>query len=294
MKPRNAAGTAGLALTVALAVSAAAVPGKAHPIAPVRSPAFRSATDHRVPALVVNVHVGKQHITRSRTGFRPGNTIFNVYFSPARGHAAVQLLRLRQGYTFEEFRADLERDDLSAIRQLDRQVIFYGGMPATPETPGHFGVRLEPGKYWLFDFDTPRWDSLRVEGSPQRRSLPQTTGAIDMVIRHGKHRFATPRSLPNAGWLRQTNRTGEPHFMDMTNVKPSTSRRQVRRALNGQGGSHWAIKDYPGTFLVSPGRSVVWRYSYPPGKYLELCFWPNAEDGTTHAEMGMWNFITLL
>jgi hypothetical protein len=38
---------------------------------------------------------------------------------------------------------------------------------------------------------------------------------------------------------------------------------------------------------------MVWRYSYPRGKYLELCFWPSKEDGTTHAEMGMWNFITL-
>ncbi len=247
----------------------------------------------RVPALVVNVHVGKHHLTRSRTGFRPGNTVFNVYYSPARGHAAVQLVRLRHGYAFEELRADLESDDVSAIRRIDRKAIFYGGMPATHQNPNHFGVRLEPGKYWLFDFDTPRWVSLRVEGAPQRRTLPRTTGSIDMVMRHGKHRFATPTSLPSMGWLRQTNRTDEPHFMDMTNVKPSTTRRQVRRAFNGQGGDSWAIKDYPGTFLVSPGHTVVWRYAYPPGRYLELCFWPNDVDGMSHAEMGMWNFITL-
>ena len=38
---------------------------------------------------------------------------------------------------------------------------------------------------------------------------------------------------------------------------------------------------------------MVWRYSYPRGKYLELCFWSSKEDGTPHAQMGMWNFITL-
>ena len=120
-------------------------------------------------------------------------------------------------------------------------------------------------------------------GLPASRGCPATPDAAtyDRLDRHGdahgKHRFATPTTLPSKGWLRQTNRTDEPHFMDMTNVKPSTTRRQVRRAFNGQGGASWAIKDYPGTFLVSPVRSVVWRYSYPPGKYLELCFWPNYE-----------------
>ena len=292
MKPRNAPGSAGLVLTLALAVAGTAVPGAADAVDTVRSPAVQST--ERLPALAVHVQVGQHRITLSRNGFRPGNTVFNIHFSPARGHAAVQLVRLRQGYTFKEFGADLQSDELSAIRRIDRQAIFYGGMPATRETPAHFGARLGAGSYWLFDFDTPRRVALRVEGSPQRRSLPETTGSIDMVMRHGMHRFATPTSLPSEGWLRQTNRTDEPHFMDMTNVKASTTRRQVRRAFNGQGGDNWVIEEYPGTFLVSPGRSVVWRYTYPPGKYLELCFWPNGENGKTHAEMGMWNFVTLL
>ena len=292
MKSTNAPGGAALVLTLALAVSPITVPGAANAHDAARSPAARSTTSRR-PALVVDVQVGKHHITRSRTGFRPGNTVFNVYFSPTRGHAAVQLVRLRQGYTFDDLRADLESGDLGAIRRIDRKAVFYGGMPATHRRPSHFGVRLDPGTYWLFDADTPRWVSLRVTGAPQRRTLPRTTGSIDMVMRHGEHRFATPTSLPIQGWVKQTNRTDEPHFMDMTMVKPSTTRRQVRRAFNGQGGTGWIIKDYPGTFVVSPGRSVVWRYAYPPGRYLELCFWPNAADGTSHAETGMWNFITL-
>ena len=83
--------------------------------------------------------------------------------------------------------------------------------------------------------------------------------------------------------------------MDMTKVKRSTTRRQVRRAFAGQGPENpkWALRDYPGTLPRQSRRSIVWRYSYPRGKYLELCFWPSKEDGTSHAEMGMWNFITL-
>jgi hypothetical protein len=159
----------------------------------------------------------------------------------------------------------------------------------------HFGTRLDPGHYFLFDFDHPRWVRLRVEGAPQHRSLPQTNGSVNMVLDHQNHRFHNPPRLPRSGWLRQTNQTDEPHFMDMTKVKRSTTKRQVRRAFAGKGPQdpNWALHDYPGTLLISPRRTVVWRYSYPPGKYLELCFWPSNEDGTPHAEMGMWNFITL-
>lgn len=45
--------------------------------------------------------------------------------------------------------------------------------------------------------------------------------------------------------------------------------------------------------MISPGHTVVWRYAYPPGKYLEACFWPSNKTGAPHAEMGMWNYLTL-
>jgi hypothetical protein len=93
--------------------------------------------------------------------------------------------------------------------------------------------------------------------------------------------------------LRQTNRTDEPHFTALFKVKRSTTRAQVRKAFNGQGDASWAIREYPGSFVLSPGRSMVWHYAYPRGKYLELCFWPSDEDGTPHAFMGMWNFVEL-
>ena len=248
----------------------------------------------RAAAVHVHVTVRKHRIKVSKSGFRPGNTVFDVR-SRNGGSAGVQLVRFRSGYTFADFRHDLESDNLAAIRRIDRLAVFYGGMPVSPRGASRFGARLEAGRYLLFDFDNPRWVWLRVQGAPQRRSLPPTTGSVDMVLDHQDHRWQTPRRLPRSGWLRQTNRTDEPHFMDMSKVKRSTTRKQVRRYFAGKGPENpsWALQDYPGTFLVSPGRTVVWQYSYPPGKYLELCYWPSREDGMTHAEMGMWNFVTL-
>ena len=241
----------------------------------------------------VRVTVRKHRITRSKSGFRPGNTVFDL--RSLNGGVAVQLLRLRSGYTFTEFRHDNESDSIKAIRRIDRKVVFYGGMPAYDHRVTHFGARLDAGRYFLIDFDHPRRVRLRVEGTPERRALPKATGTINMVMDHQEHRFQTPRRLPRSGWLRQTNRTDEPHFMVMIKVKHSTTRRQVRRAFAGQGPQNpkWLLHEYQGTYVISPGRTVVWRYGYPRGKYLEVCFWPSAENGTTHAEMGMWNFITL-
>jgi hypothetical protein len=248
----------------------------------------------RAAAVHVHVTVKEHRIIRSKNGFRPGNTVFDLT-SHGGGIAAVELLRLHDGYTFTEYRHDIDSDEVSDIRRIDHKVVFYGGMPVYKRGVSHFGARLDAGRYFLIDFDHPRWVRLRVEGAPQRRSLPRATGSVDMVQDHQDHRFRTPHRLPRSGWLRQTNRTDEPHFMDMIKVKRSTTKMRVRRAFAGHGPENpkWLLHNYPGTYVVSPGRTVVWRYAYPRGKYLEICFWPSAEDGTSHAEMGMWNLTTL-
>ena len=102
----------------------------------------------------VHVYVGKRRITLAEPRLRPGNTVFHLHFSPTNGHAAVQVLRLRHGYTWDEFSADIESDDLDALGRIDRRVVFYGGLPVSPDTPRQVRVRLEPGAYWLIDFDT--------------------------------------------------------------------------------------------------------------------------------------------
>ena len=82
--------------------------------------------------------------------------------------------------------------------------------------------------------------------------------------------------------------------MDMTNVEPLTTRRQVRRAFNGQEATVGRSRTTRAPSSSVPDEASSGATPIRPGKYLELCFWPSAEDGMTHAEMGMWNFITLL
>ena len=287
--------TAALALAVSFSLAAPAHSSQAATDTGSRRVDHGAAHHARaaVGAVHVRVTVRKHRVTRSRTGFRPGNTVFDL--RSRAGRSAMQLVRFRAGYTFDDFQRDLQSEDIEAIRRIDRKVVFYGGMPVDRKGVSHYGAHLGSGRYYLIDFDHPRWVRLRVEGRPQHRTLPRTTGSVDMVLDGDEHRFSTPRRLPRSGWLRQTNRTDEPHFMDMFKVKRSTTRHQVRRFFAGEGPAEprWILGSYPGTFVVSPGHTVVWKYSYPRGKYLEVCFWPSDEDGTTHAEMGMWNFVTL-
>src|SRR4051812_39632699 len=125
----------------------------------------------RAAAVHVHVTVMKHRIIRSKNGFRPGNTVFDLTLKGG-GTAAIELLRLRSGYTFAEFRHDLDSDDIEAVRRIDRQAVFYGGMPVYERGPSQFGARLDAGHYFLLDSDHPRWVRLRVEGAPEHRLLP--------------------------------------------------------------------------------------------------------------------------
>ena len=126
-------------------------------------------------------------------------------------------------------------------------------MPVSPKGASRFGARLEAGRYLLFT-STTRAGCGSVCRGPQRRSLRPTTGSVDMVLDHQDHRWQTPRRLRRSGWLRQTNRIDEPHFMDMSKVKRSTTRKQVRRYFAGKGPENpsWALQDYPGSVPGQP------------------------------------------
>jgi hypothetical protein len=107
--------------------------------------------------------------------------------------------------------------------------------------------------------------------------------------------FPAPSGLPNAGWLKQTNHAVEPHFMDFQQVKKSTTRAHVKKFFdNGaKGQPSFGLPATAGTLIVSPGHTIVWKYTLPKGKYVVACFWPSKKTGMPHALMGMWNLLSL-
>jgi hypothetical protein len=266
------------------------------------SPASGS-TPHRtaqaVPAgaaapLTVRIDVAKTSMTLSTDTIRPGNTMFEL--ASAGGGGTVEVVRLRKGFDVMEFRDTfikaMEQGDVKAVRKLDRRAVFYGGMPVDKHGVNMFGFELGRGHYLVVNPDRDMFTTFTVAGRHHAGRLPKADSRINYV---GEDRFGGPASLASHGWMKQTNKTDEPHFTDLQKVKKSTTKRTVAKyfASGAQAQPKWVLGEMAEGMVLSPGHSMVWKYDVSHGKYIALCWWPSAENGMPHAMMGMWRLLNL-
>lgn len=281
----------GLLMSLALGGTALAAPGQAD--AAPHDTTARTALPRVAAPVVVHLTVTPDGVTRSRTGFRPGWTTFTVEATGTGG--SVEVMRLRHGYTLTMLKKDfggLFNGDVKAVRRVDRKVDFYGGSQLLRGREAAFATRLDAGRYLIANLDKGTWTWMRVAGAPQARTHPRASGVINTVP---EDRFANPHRNYRTGWIRTTNRTDEPHFVDLQQVKATTTKKKVRAFMQSgaRGEPTWALGATAGTLVVGPGHTVFWSHDVPRGKYLELCWWPSDETGMPHAMMGMWHLTWL-
>ncbi|GCD90504.1 hypothetical protein [Nocardioides sp. LS1] len=261
---------------------------------PAGAPAIhRPAGSAQAPPVRVTVRITKDGVRRSMTGFRPGSTIFDMVSDGGTG--TLEVIRLHDGYSLKEIQKDfggLFSGDLKAIRRIDRNVEFYGGSSVTRHTRASFATHLDAGLYYLVNLDRGTWRTMRVTGKVQQRWMPVSHGPTNIV---SPNRFDTPRRMAHSGWMRTTNKSDEPHFVDMNLVKWSTTPQQVKKFFEGGAKGHpsWGLGVSGGTLVIGPGHTVAWSYDLPRGKYVLDCFWPDDETGMPHALMGMWHLTRL-
>jgi len=249
----------------------------------------------------------------SDSKFRPGNTVFKVKNAAGKpGRGLIQVLRLKSGYTLLDANTDFglafpedesTPPDVDAIKRIDKNIVFYGGMEAPNKKGGpatKWAVKIDkPGTYYVINFDagTPP-TAFKAKGDRQRRALPSKSGRVDAasgpggtnVWKVGKHNAAH-------GWMSTTNNAEEPHFVILDHVKKSATMKQVTDCFSGDP-CHVFAKDGASadTGVISPGHSFLWAYDLPKGKYLAECFWPSNQTGMggmPHALMGMLKFTNL-
>jgi hypothetical protein len=246
-------------------------------------------------------------ITSTRSGphlsvdrLRPGKTLFKVM--PGHTHGTIQVLRLKPGYSLRHATSDFAKafgqtTDVKAVRRIDRNVVFYGGMgvPAADAKPNWWGVDLDKAdRYYAVNLDKNTLTPFTVRGTHQRRSLPAATGWLNMATSStGANVFRAPKSDPHRGWMRTTNNAAEPHFVVLDRVKESTTKADVLAALSSPNPPAFDLGTKADTNVISPGHSFVWHYGTHRGKYLAMCFWPSKVDGTPHAFMGMFKLFHL-
>jgi hypothetical protein len=253
--------------------------------------------------LVVKIKTTRSSPRLSQDTLRPGKTVFEV----RRGNTGglIQVLRLKKGYHLKRAAQDFaaafgKTPDVKAIRRIDRNVVFYGGM----ETPkkgktAMWGTDIDKaGKYFVLNFDKNNLSTFRAKGRHQHRGLPHRDGWINPALAKDgvTNIWRIARNNPHKGWMQSTNQAEEPHFVELDHVKKNTTTKDVRDFFaNPTGEPPFLAKDQAetDTGVISPGHSFVWRYHLPKGKFIALCFWPSKMDGTPHALMGMWKLTTL-
>jgi len=295
MQKRTAA--AGTALVFAASVTGlAATSGSAQ--ATTHHSAARAAS-----TLTVKITSQLNGIKLSTHAIQPGKTLFKVY----RGHGGgeMQLLRLKPGYSLQQAGKDFGatfQGDVKAIRRVDRNVVFYGGIDvpaAGTKAPNQWGVNVDkPGTYYVVNIGVQKKNLLTplvVKGKTQHRTLPKATGWANATGTPGANKWVTPATDPNRGWMSTTNNAEEPHFPVLNEVQESTTTQDVLDyiALNTQAPPSWALPAGTEAGIISPGHTEVWKYALPKGKYIVMCFWPSKTNGMPHFAMGMFRLFHL-
>lgn len=264
-----------------------------------------SQTNHRAAPLVVTITTtAKGAITLSDTAIRPGNTMFKVL--PHRKGGDLQVLRLKSGYGLKKAFQDIGKafqGDIPAIKRVDNNIVFYGGNIMQPKggNPTFWGVNIDKrGRYIVLNVDSDALTTLRVRGTHQRRSLPGKSGVINMATaKDGVTNVWKPGSkIAKHGFMRTTNHAKEPHFVDLGHVKKGTTNQDVQNYFSDPTAPPvppFAAADgaTTATGVISPGKTFVWSYRLPKGKYLVDCFWPSKTSGMPHALMGMWKLFNI-
>jgi hypothetical protein len=136
--------------------------------------------------------------------------------------------------------------------------------------------------------------TFSVAGEPRMASMHQTAGTIRAITVPGGSAWVS-RGLPRLGdgWLRFANSSQELHFLDMSGVRPGTTRAQVKRALLTSGQPKFFTGVSYVSDVISPGVSIALKGPFAPGEYLVTCFIPSEADGMPHALMGMWKLVDI-
>ena len=241
----------------------------------------------------ISVHMTKNKVRLSQTNVHAGLIHFRVVSSDQRFHQ-MQVARMHGHYTLQDAERDFGKafsGDVHAVRRLDHHVAFRGGTPAHKSGyPGQVYLDLTAGHYYVFDQDGQGLASLNVRGTEGNKPGVQHDAQITATT----YGFETSR-LPRSGWIKFRNVSDQPHFIELTRVKDSTTRRQVAREAHHPSNRQpsWLLHAGTDSSVISPYRSEVLHYRLPAGKYLVACFWPDDDTGMPHFYMGMWKLVHL-
>jgi len=249
--------------------------------------------DKAAQSLTVTITSSKKAVDLSTHKIRPGKTTFKVVRGH-RGGGLLQVLRLKKGYSLKHAFSDFgkafgETTNVKAVRRIDRNVVFYGGMPAPAkdDPASKWAVDIDRhGLYYVVNLDKGVLAPLVAKGKHQRRSWPGADGKLNIAPGNV---WKPGSNNAHKGYMNTTNNAAEPHFVDMEHVVEGTTVEDVFAFFTDETAPNPLADDHAAadTGIISPGHTFRWKYHVPKGTYFSACFWPSKVDGTPHAFMGM-------
>jgi hypothetical protein len=287
----------GLRLRRTKAIAAATVVVSAAALAVTAAAPAEAAT--AVPT--VKVRISDSSITFSGGGATTSAGVTTLHAGRYRFHVVgvggdriLQLLRFQNGYTPQQAQQDFNdafEGNVPAVQRIDNGVVFLGGVDAAPKHPGTMVVRLRATQLMAIDLNGDATAMVNVVGTAHEQKKVAHTGTYSAFT----YGWGVSKHLPASGMAKFVNSADQPHFLVIQRVKDSTTNAKVRKFINagGQGNPPWVLKASADTGVLSPGKSQLFRYDLPAGKYLLACFWPDYFTGMPHVNMGMWKLVTL-
>lgn len=280
---RLAAGTLSLALAGSFLTAATATTAQASSAA---------------PAPTTKVWITKYRNIEMPDQIRPGVHRFVVRSAKNSG---FQILKPRKGYTKRELSEDVASFSVRAVRRLERNTVFMGGVNSSKGEPGVMWTRLPRGRYWVVDTfgeRTPprKVDDLWVRGARHRGVLP---GAATIRSTGDAAWAPRPKVMPASGIVTFRNPSDANHFLGAAKLLPGKTvadfEEWVEQSMEGNevpAPVDWETGMESG--VVGPDRAMSLKYDLPPGRYVLVCWWPDADMGNMpHVFMGMYRGITL-
>ena len=275
---------------VAATIAAAMTTAGAGVLAAVASPAASAAT---APTAIAVSMSGKA-VQLSTTSIPAGNVVFNV--KSLKGDHALQLLQLHSGYTKQQAKKDVDAafgGNKAAIKRVDKNITWLGGIDAPAGHPGTVATVLKPGSYLATDQNSNAISGFDVVSSTANyRTLYPNSFVTTKGNEFHPH---TSLALPKSGWVKFHNNAEEPHMFVFQHVKQSTTNKDVQDyiASGSQQQPSWGLQESSEAGVISPGQTEVFNYRLPAGKYLVACFWPSIQTGMPHFAMGMYKLVEL-
>ena len=216
-------------------------------------------------------------------------------------HHAV-LVRLGEGKTVADFQAGMQQM-MQHPGPPPPWISFRGG-PNTVDAADTavVTVTLDPGQYVLICV-IPSADGvphvakgmvrpLVVAGSV---STPAAEPATDNVLTLSDYDFRLREPLTaGAHVLRVENAGQQAHEVVLAELAPGKSVRDfVAWEMSGEKGPIPTGRWLGGVTGLDQGRHATWAVTLPAGRYLLLCFWPDAHDGKPHLVHGMAKELTV-